>query len=166
MSAARRVLPSPQLPAHLAAAIIMVTSSSNPSFKQNRIVAAILRPYNHKPNTSSICFLAVFDSYPIFSELFITSTTYTMASVARKDLLKKVYNMVPPMLESFHKGNFPPKQLVEVTLTRFSRPARSCGCYRWKRGLHRRTILLCYGICKAWLRYGTCSLPDLSQQRG
>ncbi|KAJ4987361.1 YjeF domain containing protein [Stagonosporopsis vannaccii] len=27
-----------------------------------------------------------------------------MASVARKDLLKKVYNMVPPMLESFHKG--------------------------------------------------------------
>lgn len=28
-----------------------------------------------------------------------------MASVARKDLLKKVYNMVPPMLESFHKGN-------------------------------------------------------------
>ncbi|KAJ4343224.1 hypothetical protein N0V87_000446 [Didymella glomerata] len=27
-----------------------------------------------------------------------------MASVARKDLIKKVYNMVPPMLESFHKG--------------------------------------------------------------
>jgi ATP-dependent NAD(P)H-hydrate dehydratase len=27
-----------------------------------------------------------------------------MASATRKDLLKKVYNMVPPMLESFHKG--------------------------------------------------------------
>ena len=27
-----------------------------------------------------------------------------MAAAARKDLLKKVYNMVPPMLESFHKG--------------------------------------------------------------
>jgi hypothetical protein len=25
-------------------------------------------------------------------------------AAARKDLLKKVYNMVPPMLESFHKG--------------------------------------------------------------
>ncbi|EMD94210.1 hypothetical protein COCC4DRAFT_30913 [Bipolaris maydis ATCC 48331] len=27
-----------------------------------------------------------------------------MAGASRKDLLKKVYNMVPPMLESFHKG--------------------------------------------------------------
>jgi ATP-dependent NAD(P)H-hydrate dehydratase len=27
-----------------------------------------------------------------------------MAAATRKDLLKKVYNMVPPMLESFHKG--------------------------------------------------------------
>lgn len=27
-----------------------------------------------------------------------------MASATRKDLLKKVYTMVPPMLESFHKG--------------------------------------------------------------
>jgi hypothetical protein len=26
------------------------------------------------------------------------------AAASRKDLLKKVYNMVPPMLESFHKG--------------------------------------------------------------
>jgi ATP-dependent NAD(P)H-hydrate dehydratase len=29
-----------------------------------------------------------------------------MASATRKDLLKKVYTMVPPMLESFHKGKF------------------------------------------------------------
>jgi hypothetical protein len=27
-----------------------------------------------------------------------------MAAATRKELLKKVYNMVPPMLESFHKG--------------------------------------------------------------
>jgi len=27
-----------------------------------------------------------------------------MAGATRKDLLKKVYNMVPPMLETFHKG--------------------------------------------------------------
>jgi ATP-dependent NAD(P)H-hydrate dehydratase len=27
-----------------------------------------------------------------------------MAASTRKELLKKVYNMVPPMLESFHKG--------------------------------------------------------------
>lgn len=27
-----------------------------------------------------------------------------MASATRKELLKKVYTMVPPMLESFHKG--------------------------------------------------------------
>jgi len=26
------------------------------------------------------------------------------AAASRKDLLKKVYNMVPPMLENFHKG--------------------------------------------------------------
>ena len=26
------------------------------------------------------------------------------AAATRKDLLKKVYTMVPPMLESFHKG--------------------------------------------------------------
>jgi ATP-dependent NAD(P)H-hydrate dehydratase len=26
------------------------------------------------------------------------------AAASRKDLLKKVYTMVPPMLESFHKG--------------------------------------------------------------
>jgi hypothetical protein len=30
--------------------------------------------------------------------------THKMAAATRKDLLKKVYNMVPPMLESFHKG--------------------------------------------------------------
>lgn len=29
-----------------------------------------------------------------------------MASATRKDLLKKVYTMVPPMLESFHKGKY------------------------------------------------------------
>jgi hypothetical protein len=27
-----------------------------------------------------------------------------VAAASRKDLLKKVYTMVPPMLESFHKG--------------------------------------------------------------
>jgi ATP-dependent NAD(P)H-hydrate dehydratase len=27
-----------------------------------------------------------------------------MATATRKELLKKVYTMVPPMLESFHKG--------------------------------------------------------------
>jgi hypothetical protein len=27
-----------------------------------------------------------------------------MAAATRKELLKKVYTMVPPMLESFHKG--------------------------------------------------------------
>jgi hypothetical protein len=29
---------------------------------------------------------------------------FEMAAATRKELLKKVYNMVPPMLESFHKG--------------------------------------------------------------
>jgi hypothetical protein len=41
---------------------------------------------------------------PGFSISAVTSHYFTMASVARKDLIKKVYNMVPPMLESFHKG--------------------------------------------------------------
>lgn len=36
-----------------------------------------------------------------------------MASVARKDLLKKVYNMVPPMLESFHKGTIFPQTALK-----------------------------------------------------
>lgn len=27
-----------------------------------------------------------------------------MASATRKDILGKVYKMIPPMLESFHKG--------------------------------------------------------------
>ena len=31
-------------------------------------------------------------------------------AAARKDLLKKVYNMVPPMLESFHKGTVAPNK--------------------------------------------------------
>jgi hypothetical protein len=41
-------------------------------------------------------------------------------AAARKDLLKKVYNMVPPMLESFHKGIILPYQsssVVTATLT-------------------------------------------------
>jgi hypothetical protein len=42
-------------------------------------------------------------------------------AAARKDLLKKVYNMVPPMLESFHKGTVAPENpfssIVTATLT-------------------------------------------------
>jgi ATP-dependent NAD(P)H-hydrate dehydratase len=43
-----------------------------------------------------------------------------MASATRKELLKKVYTMVPPMLESFHKGNvrhgnFPIQVLIDFT---------------------------------------------------
>lgn len=28
------------------------------------------------------------------------------ANLSRKEILSKVYKMVPPMLEKFHKGNF------------------------------------------------------------
>jgi hypothetical protein len=44
-------------------------------------------------------------SIQISSNQSITASTHiNMAAATRKDLLKKVYNMVPPMLESFHKG--------------------------------------------------------------
>lgn len=33
-----------------------------------------------------------------------------MANASRKDILSKVYKMVPPMLESFHKGKSQPPQ--------------------------------------------------------
>jgi hypothetical protein len=41
------------------------------------------------------------------------------AAATRKDLLKKVYNMVPPMLESFHKGETKHDQSSNETLTSY-----------------------------------------------
>jgi hypothetical protein len=57
----RRVASSFPTLFQLATAIIMVTSCYNPSFKQNRNVAAMLRPHHPKLPKSSICFSAPFD---------------------------------------------------------------------------------------------------------
>jgi hypothetical protein len=54
-----------------------------------------------------------------------------MASVARKDLLKKVYNMVPPMLESFHKGKFALEAAKKRSANTFDRSAWSRSSHWW-----------------------------------
>lgn len=82
-------------------------------------------------------------------------TILTMASATRKDLLKKVYTMVPPMLESFHKGMIRFHLCSMYLANILHRSTWSCGCHWWQRRLHRCAILFCDGLSKTWLRHGT-----------
>lgn len=99
-------------------------------------------------------------------------------SQGAKDLLVKVRQIVPPMLEKFHKGEtllqchwhqkywheaLPPGQLGRVAVVGGS---AKCVCKwtipitasRWiARQLHRRTLLLCYCFRPPRRRFGTFS---------
>jgi len=55
------------------------------------------------------------------------------AQLSRKELLGKVYKMVPPMLESFHKGKLCIVMYLSrnVVTDRNNRPARKSSSHRW-----------------------------------
>ena len=55
------------------------------------------------------------------------------SNLSRKELLGKVYKMIPPMLESFHKGKLiiGMDLLYELMSDEDNRPARKSSSYRW-----------------------------------
>lgn len=56
------------------------------------------------------------------------------ANLSRKELLGKVYKMIPPMLESFHKGKLTIHWDVRFTdwfTDKINRPTRKSSSYWW-----------------------------------
>lgn len=74
-----------------------------------------------------------------------------------KEVLGKVFKIVPPMLEKFHKGRYRyQSSRLRTTLIR-PRHARTCGCDWRQHRLYRRSLLLGNGICKIGSRHGKCN---------